>query len=342
MSNPAAVSASPTVPMVERVGFLLLFFLISFGLGYPVLNRYDPRVAPATSDARDYAAILEGGTDDSTLDSQRRYRVLVPLLARPVRQFATGRIGTWNPIQFAMLIVNALFCAGTALIITLIGARWIGPGAGAFAACLYLLSFNVANFQLAGLVDSLEFFAMALLLWFLITGRWLGLPFLAVAAAGKETFPIMATGLAGAWWLTELKSGAKSGATGRSWAFASVVGMFVSGLIVVMGVHYAVDGVWIWPWQIAGSVHSETSFFVGLVRCIFDRAMLFTFIFLLPLGLWRLSSFPRPWLIGAAVSSLLILAMGAWASAGGNVSRPLFGVLGPLLSLSAARLLLKK
>jgi hypothetical protein len=43
-----------------------LFFTICFGLGYPTLRRYDPRMTEGLSDASKYYAIVTGA-DTSTL-----------------------------------------------------------------------------------------------------------------------------------------------------------------------------------------------------------------------------------------------------------------------------------
>jgi len=40
-----------------------LFFLICFGLGYPSLNRYDPRLAAGLADSVQYYKLVEGGPE---------------------------------------------------------------------------------------------------------------------------------------------------------------------------------------------------------------------------------------------------------------------------------------
>ncbi|MDQ2854820.1 MAG: hypothetical protein M3R68_00705, partial [Acidobacteriota bacterium] len=43
-----------------------------------------------------------------------------------------------------------------------------------------------------------------------------------------------------------------------------------------------------------------------------------------------------PWVLASICSALTALALGVYRDIGGNVARPLFDVMGPLLSLSAA------
>ena len=72
----------PLMPTIfsTRNALLLgvLFFLICFGLGYPILNRYDPGTIGGTSDAAGYCAEVTGPLSIAS------YRPLVPTLAKAV------------------------------------------------------------------------------------------------------------------------------------------------------------------------------------------------------------------------------------------------------------------
>src|SRR5579863_1016596 len=106
-------------PGSSRLSKLVLwpaFFLICFGLGYPTLNRYDPR--QLLPDAATYATLAQAGP--ANIASPFRFRVLVPFLARSVAELAKGRIGTWDPMLFGFLVVNSAFAASTAFLISLI------------------------------------------------------------------------------------------------------------------------------------------------------------------------------------------------------------------------------
>src|SRR2546428_4465600 len=79
-----------------------LFFLICFGLGYPTLNRYDPRSAPGTGDSGVYYRLVTEKPQESM--GFRGYRLLVPSVAKPFYHLAAGRVGTWDPVFFSLLI----------------------------------------------------------------------------------------------------------------------------------------------------------------------------------------------------------------------------------------------
>src|SRR5271167_1901584 len=104
-----------------------IFFLIACGLGYPVLNRFDPRQTPGLSDVKTYAALVTGTA--SVEAGHVRFRVLVPWLARPFYRLAQGRIATWDPVMFGLLIADSLFVAGTAVLIVFLGNRQLGSSA---------------------------------------------------------------------------------------------------------------------------------------------------------------------------------------------------------------------
>lgn len=149
----------------SRLGSLFcLFFLISWGLGYPILNRYDPRQAPGLSDVRTYAALITGtvGVDAGHV----RFRVLVPGLAKPFYQLAKGRVVSWDPAMFGLLAADSLFVAATAALLVLLGTHQLGSYAVSLvASLLYLVNFAVPNLRLAGLVDAGEGFFLLVLLW---------------------------------------------------------------------------------------------------------------------------------------------------------------------------------
>ena len=109
------------ITVARMAGLFCLFLLIAWGLGYPTLNRYDPRQTPGLTDVQSYAALVTGAP---TLDAGHlRFRVLVPWVARPFYQLAKGRFGSWDPVMFGLLVADALFVAGTALLIVVLGTR---------------------------------------------------------------------------------------------------------------------------------------------------------------------------------------------------------------------------
>ncbi|HSS18940.1 MAG TPA: hypothetical protein VLL54_02595 [Pyrinomonadaceae bacterium] len=312
-----------------------LFFVVCFGLGYPTLQRYDPRQAGGMSDTWKYYAITTGA-DTSGFKEMFRCRVLVPLIARPFYWFAAKFLPNWNAGFFGLLVANALFCATTACLIVVIGnSLFANLSTALLAAALYLLSFNVANLQLAGLIDSGEACLLALVVWSLLARKWYLLPLWAVVGAlAKETFVPFSVLLAFTWWLVERRENKASG-----FELLWVAALAVIGLTTVSAVHSIVVGQLKWPWQIAGQAQSPVNFFVALWHCLSERSFWYVFVWLLPLGICRLKHFPRPWVIASAVTAAFAIVLGAYSNAGGTVSRATFDIIGPLLSLSVALLI---
>ena len=190
-----------------RIALLFcVFFLIACGLGYPVLNRYDPRQTPGLSDVKEYAALV---TDAAVVDAGHvRFRVLLPWIARPFYRLARGRFATWDPVMFGLLVSDSLFIAGTAVLIVMLGGilarRGIGNSStGLVAALLYLLNFAVPNLRLAGLVDAGEGFFLLAMIWSLSEFELWLLPIIGVfGALAKESFIPFSIVFAAAWWLT--------------------------------------------------------------------------------------------------------------------------------------------
>jgi hypothetical protein len=172
-----------------RVALLFgVFFLVAGGLGYPILNRFDPRQTPGLSDVKTYAAIVAGTA--SADDGHVRFRVLVPWVARPFYRFAQRRVASWDPVMFGLLAADSVFVAGTAVLIVVLGSSWLGSSAvGLVGALLYLVNFAVPNLRVVGLVDAGEGFFLAVLLWCLSERKLWALPLIAVVGAlTKESF----------------------------------------------------------------------------------------------------------------------------------------------------------
>jgi hypothetical protein len=73
-----------------------------------------------------------------------------------------------------------------------------------------------------------------------------------------------------------------------------------------------------------------------LIRALSSRSFWYVFIWLLPLGLAGIKRLPRAWVIASIVGAAMALIMGVYRNIEGNMARPLFDVLGPMLSLSVA------
>jgi uncharacterized membrane protein len=314
-----------------------LFFLICMGLGYPTLNRYDPQSVPGLYDSVGYASLVTG----ANLAGDEAHRVLVPYLAKPIYWLAKGHLQSWNPVFFALLAVNSFFIATTAYLLVVISDRITGNNAVALvSAFLYLTNFAVANFNLSGYVDSAVNCMMLAVAWALLTDRWWLLPFWGVLGAlAKETFIPLSAVFALAWWLMCWRQSTHR-LSRLAWTGAMVVGSFASLSLVMSRVLPGSSPMTFAAarWDQNGSGYFYLS---GLVGCLIARESFYVFGSLLPLAVWRLGRLPRTWVVASACAALATLAMGAYDNAAGNTVRPLFSVLGPLLSLSASVLLVE-
>src|SRR5580658_2933982 len=151
--GPDALPVSGHVGAVYRTVLWILLFLICLGLGYPTLNRYDPRRAGSPADSSlYYEMVLE---DHPVNDGHMSFRMLVPYVAKPFYYLAKGRVRTWEPVFFGLLMSNSIFVATSAWLLFSIGYGLTGDRAGSLlAATLYLLNFSTVNENLAGMVDS--------------------------------------------------------------------------------------------------------------------------------------------------------------------------------------------
>lgn len=321
--------------------FLLLwslFFLISFGLGYPTVKRYDPRAARGMSDTVKYYAMTTG-EDTSFFRDVFRRRVLVPTVARPFYSLALRLPATWDPGFFALLVANSIFCAITACLVVNIGAKLFNDlSVSLLGATLYLLSFAIPNLLLAGLVDAGEACFIGLLIWALQSGRWWLLPILGIfGAMAKETFVPFSTVIALTWWFIEGRTDKAGEGNRRPLIF--IASMAILGMATVMLIHSQVMGSFAWPWEMARTARADGSYPKAIVRVFTQANFWYVFGWLLPLGVWRLSSFPRKWVGATAVAALTAILLGAFIDAGGSVGRSVFNISGPLLSLSVALLI---
>jgi len=320
-----------------------VFFLIAFGLGYSILNRFDPRQTPGLSDVKTYAALVTGAAVADAEDMRfRRFRVLVPCIARPFYRLALGRSATWDPVMFGLLVADSLFVAGTAIFIVVLGRRELGsPAIGLVGALLYLANFAVPNLRLVGLVDAGEGFFLIALFWSLLEYQLWGLPLIAVLGAlTKESFIPFSVVFTLAWWFsTRRDRSAESNLSSALW----IVSGWLAGLGAMIALHWSVTGTFVSPLQFGLALHrGGGQHFVVSLR---DRNLWYIFLWLLPTAVPNLRRFPKSWLIPVGSTCVLALVMDAYfggtAEAGSAWGRALFTLAGPLLSLSSAMLLLR-
>ncbi len=317
----------------------LLFFLVLFGLGYPTLNRYDPRkLGP---DQQSYYNMVLGR---ATLDNDLPFcfRVLVPELAKPFYMLGNGRVRSWDPVLFGLLISNCIFGATSALLLLLIALRTVKDLTLALLGCtLYLLNHVVHNLWLAAMVDSSEACLMLCMTWALFNRRWWLLPFLGVPGAiAKQSFLPFALFFSAVWWFTEARQARGPRRDYRPLAWIAALG--VTGGLSLTLVYWLVSGQLVTPVAVALSWDTGGNFAGKLLHEFTDQNLWYVFGWLLPLGVWRLNRLPRPWVMASAATALLVVGVGASADLMGTVNRPLFSVIGPLLSLSTAILIAER
>ena len=324
---------------VRRLVLLyVLFVLLSFGLGYPTLNRYDPTRVSGLADVKSYVAMV---TRAASVPGQphMRFRVLVPWMARPFYSLARGRVGSWDPVMFGLLSADSIFVAGTALLIVVLGTRVLGSyPASLIASLLYLANFAVPNLRLVGLVDAGEAFFLLALYYALATKRLLMLPFIAIlGASAKESFIPFSIVFTAAWWIVQRKRSHSSVRT-AIWISAG----WLLSIATLIAVHRIVSGHFDSLIGFTETLQGNYAYFSQFLSSIFDRNLWYVFIWLLPLGIPKLKQFPKSWLMPVAASALMAFVLdGYYSGANGTVGRALFTVAGPLLSLSAAKLLLE-
>ena len=318
---------------VEVLLVWLLLFLICLGLGYSTLNRYDPRnVNPDT--VQYYNLVTHG---PRAVEGHMRFRVLVPLLARPFYRMATGHVGSWNPVFAGLLVANSLLTASTAFLLVRVAYAQLGDYViGLLGAALYLLNFATTNLRLAGMIDSGEGFFLMVLAWCFFSQRMYLLPLWAMLGAlSKETFVPFSIIFAGTWWL--VSSG--RGAARREQLFWIAL-MAIAALATVTVLQSVISGHVIWPWTFALSMNSRSNYAANLVASLLDRNFWYVYAWLLPLGVWRLRHLPSPWIWASAATALFAFALNAYYEGEpGTVGRAVFSIAGPLLSLSVAVLL---
>ncbi len=307
-----------------------LLFLICAGLGYPTLNRYDPRVA--VPDAATYAQVAVKGP--SAVNTPLRFRVLVPYMARAVFVVVRNRTGSWDPLMFSFLVVNSLFVATTAFLLLRVAQEILGETSVALlATCLYLLNFAVANVHLAALVDAAEACLLMAVVATMFHKRWYLLPLWGMLGAlAKESIVPFSIAMLLGWWIASQEK------SRRLAIWLSIVAGAELATFVIL--HWAVTGHAVSPWTAAASMKSPTGYLSNLWNSLIDRNSWYILMWLLPLGLAGRKRIPREWKTAAGVGVLVAIVLNAYHSTvgggGGGLGRYVFNIAGPLLSLAAA------
>ena len=310
----------------------LLFFAVCLGLGYAALGRYDPRNTPGLTDSIVYSRLVSG---DPVMARDLRFRLLVPYLSKPFFFLGQTLFAREKAALLSLLITNSFFCAVTACLLAQIGGQLnIDWPTALLGACLYLLSFAVVNIQLAGLVDSAETCFLLAVTWSLLSHRLTLLPLWAVlGAAAKETFVPLAAVLSFVWWFIAYREREQ---TKRDLVW--ILSIAVVGILTVSVIRFNVTGQLMWPWK-TEILSPDESYLTRLRETVISKEFWYTFAWLMPLGVWRLGRLPRQWVIASVAAALTAIALSAYKGVAGNMARPAFNVLGPVLALSTSLLI---
>ena len=104
-----------------------------------------------------------------------------------------------------------------------------------------------------------------------------------------------------------------------------------------MLLHYVGTTELVMPWNFgAKSGLSSASLDVGMKALMSSKGVIYSFIWLLPLGLLGIRSIPKNWLWSSVLLTGVALALIVIANAGDNAGRPLFNTSGPMLLVAAA------
>jgi hypothetical protein len=325
-----------------------IFFVIACGLGYPILNRFDPRQTPGLSDVKTYAALVTGTTITDAEDMRfRRFRVLVPWIARPFYALARGRFASWDAVMFGLLVADSLFVAATCVFIVIVGSDLLGnSAAGLVGALLYMVNFAVPNLRLVGLVDAGEGFFLLALLWSLAKRKlWLLPAIVVLGALTKESFIPFSMVMTFAWWWSTRTN--RANGEGKRYrlspAAAWILLSWIFGLATIIALHRSITGNYVSPLQFGSMLQrGEGQHFAVSLK---DRNLWYIFLWLLPTAIPNLKRFPGTWLIPVGstcvVAFLLDVFFGGTPDAGSAWGRALFSIAGPVLSLSSGLTLMR-
>jgi hypothetical protein len=275
----------------------------------------------------------------------RRFRVLVPWLARPFYRLARGRFATWDPVMFGLLVADSLFVAATAVLIVVLGSRWLGSSVGLVGALLYLLNFAVPNLRLVGLVDAGEaFFLLALLRSLSELELW-ALPVIAVLGAlTKESFIPFSIMLTSTWWFSTRSDRSLDSSRNHLLPDAAcILASWVLSVAAMTGLQRSITGRFVSPLQFGLALHRGGGghFAVSL----HDRNLWYIFLWLLPTAIPNLKRLPNSWLIPVSATCVMAFVLDAYfggaPTAGSSWGRALFSIAGPVLTLSSALFLLR-
>ncbi len=327
--NAASDTTTPPAPSPAASAILFAGLLaICFGLGYPAVSRYDPRTA-GNYDSRVYGEMVLG----QRAAAPCAFRPLTPMLARGVyRVISRFDFGSWDRVMLSMLIVNAVFTSASGLLLMHIAACVSRDvTVTILSPLIFVSSFAVVNFHLAGLIDAGEGLFLTALLLAMLRGRWVVAPVLiGIGAIAKETVVPFGVCAMVIWWAAARVGGTRMP---RSAAVAIPVSL-AAGVASILICRWLVDVPQYTAHEFSWS--QLPKIVPNAIDCLLTKTQVYTFAFLAPMGIPRLLKIPRHLLAASFGMALLACLLGAYATIGDNLHRPLFNTLGPVLAVSSS------
>ena len=315
----------------------VLFMSICFGLGYSVMNRFDPTDMLYLDDTVFYINIVENGLGEFIYDSSSRSsRIVVPYLAHIV-YILVPQLGSWNMALFSMMFVGSIFTSLNALLIFNLTIRLLNNRSVAVVASLLFLSnFIVPNFYLIGYIDAGYAFSFTCLVYLLLTNKYYLIPILAVfACATKETFLPIGSSMIVSWLIYEYIKENRFNLANFSLALIAIL---LSFLTVIFLKSLTLEESATMPWEYMSNmknINYQTSFLDYFI----NRAIRFSYAIgmLLLLAIPFARKLPNKIFFSTCVSCFVTIFLGIWIGIGGvGFARGVFSVASFSLCFSAS------
>ena len=296
-----------------------IFFVICLGLGYAVLNRFDPVLLNALDDANLYGEMVKHGISSWNQEIDNpviRNRVLVPYLAQII-YLKIPAIGSFNMVNFSLLVVNSFFTALSAMMILKMCYKITENFEYSIVASMFfLLNFNIINFYLVGYVDSAYGFVFLLLIYCLQFNKWGLLPFIAIAGCLiKEVFLPVASSLILGWLAYDCYMQKKIAPMN----LITFILFVATGIIALISIDTYINKSSIYLyWENILSVTNSVSVEFNTSSLVSDLVrFIFTLGWIIILAIPSLKKLPQNIVFSTAFACLVAVFLGWWAGVGG-------------------------
>ncbi len=122
------------------------------------------------------------------------------------------------------------------------------------------------------------------------------------------------------WWLTSRRI-LLSTLQSAAW----IVSSWFVAIAAVIGIHRMVDGLLVNPISFAAGFHQNREYLHQSGSSLWDRNLLYIFVWLLPTALPRLNKLPRAWRAPTAATAVMVFVLDAYyGGAPGRAARELF------------------